>query len=130
MQMLLSTQSYLILVFTVSVSMDIVSSFVSLSSVIVDLWKRFDYIELAEAPFKNVAHCNDWQTFLMITPIPNSVLIVGLFFFWRPNFKLMLYSCICNMTVLCKCNKPYNDNINDMLGSNNQCSTGFTQWWR
>jgi len=43
--------------------------------------KRFDYIKLAEAPFKNVAHCNDRQTFVMIAPIPNSVVIEGLFFF-------------------------------------------------
>ena len=91
--------------------------------------KRFDYIELAEAPFKNVAHCNDRQTFVMITLIPNSVVIESLFFFWRPNFKLVLYSCICSMTVLCKCHKPYNDTINDMR-SNNHCSIGFTQWWR
>jgi len=92
--------------------------------------KRFDYIKLAEAPFKNVAHCNDRETFVMIAPIPNSVLIEGLFFFWRPNFKLMLYSCICSITVLCKCHKPYNDTINDMLRSNNHCSIGFTQWCR
>jgi len=39
----------------------------------------------------------------------------------------MLYSCICNIIVLCKCHKPYNDNINDLLQSNNHCCTGFTQ---
>ena len=42
----------------------------------------------------------------------------------------MLYSCICNIIVLCKCHKPYNDNINDMLRSNNHCCIGFTQWCR
>jgi len=34
----------------------------------------------------------------------------------------MLYSFICNIAMICKCNKPYNDNINAMLTSKNQCS--------
>jgi len=34
----------------------------------------------------------------------------------------MLYAVICNITMLCKCRKPYNDNNNALSMSNNQCS--------
>jgi len=37
----------------------------------------------------------------------------------------MLYSCICDIIVICKCHKPYNDNINNILRSNNHCFLGL-----
>jgi len=59
--------------------------------------KRFDYIKLSEDPTKSIAHCNDWQTSVVIAPLPLSVVIAGPCLIFMPNFKLMLYS---NATVV------------------------------
>jgi len=38
----------------------------------------------------------------------------------------MLYSVTCDVATLCQCHKSYNDKINALLTSNNQCSIVVT----
>jgi len=49
--------------------------------------KRFDKIKLAEAPLKGVAHNNDLQTFVVIAPNPNAVLIEGSFYLLKAQLE-------------------------------------------
>jgi len=48
--------------------------------------KCFDHINLAEAPLEGIAYSSDRQTFVMIGTIINSVVIKGLYLFWRTSF--------------------------------------------
>jgi len=63
--------------------------------------KRFDQFQLAETPFNSVAYSSDRHTFVMMAPNSLSVVIKARAYFWRPNFRSMLYKVICNTKMLC-----------------------------
>jgi len=77
-----SVNSVISNVLAVSLSIDILARFVSLSSAIVGSVKRFNQPELAEAPFSSIAHSSDRQTLVRMNQNP---------FPWEAKSKFCLY---------------------------------------